>query len=59
MASQASISESGYTPARMYGNIAARQRVQFTVIGKAANEAFRMETILVSARFARALPLPW
>jgi adenylate cyclase len=51
----------------MYGNIGIRERIEFTVIGKAANEAARIEakckeldeTILVSDSFAERLPIPW
>jgi len=51
----------------MYGNIGTKERIEFTVIGKAANEAARIEaqcaalneTILVSDIFAKALKRPW
>lgn len=51
----------------VYGNIGTADRIEFTVIGKAANEAARIEaqckeldeTILVSDRFAEHLKLPW
>jgi adenylate cyclase len=51
----------------MYGNIGTSDRIEFTVIGKAANEAARIEaqckeldeTILVSDTFAECLDLPW
>lgn len=48
----------------MYGNIGVPQRLEFTVIGKAANEAARLESmskelgesILISAAFPRCFP---
>jgi adenylate cyclase len=51
----------------MYGNIGTPDRIEFTVIGKAANEAARIEaqckeldeTILVSDTFAKHLDRPW
>ena len=51
----------------MYGNIGTPDRIEFTVIGKAANEAARIEaqckelneTILVSDKFAECLDGPW
>ena len=51
----------------MYGNIGTPDRIEFTVIGKAANEAARIEaqckelneTILVSDTFAENLERPW
>jgi len=51
----------------MYGNIGTPDRIEFTVIGKAANEAARIEaqckelkeTILVSDEFAEYLDRPW
>ena len=51
----------------MYGNIGTPERIEFTVIGKAANEAARIESqckqlneiILVSDSFAGNLNLPW
>ena len=51
----------------VYGNIGTADRIEFTVIGKAANEAARIEaqckelneTILVSDTFAKHLDLPW
>ncbi|MFC1681298.1 adenylate/guanylate cyclase domain-containing protein [Pseudomonadota bacterium] len=51
----------------MYGNIGTPDRIEFTVIGEAANEAARIEakckelneTILVSDTFARNLDRPW
>lgn len=51
----------------VYGNIGTAGRIEFTVIGKAANEAARIEarcreldeTILVSDSFAKHLDLPW
>ncbi len=51
----------------MYGNIGIPSRLEFTVIGRAANEAARIESqcrelgepILVSRDFARHLPGPW
>jgi adenylate cyclase len=50
-----------------YGNIGTADRIEFTVIGKAANEAARIEaqckelkeTILVSDTFAENLDQPW
>ena len=51
----------------MYGNIGTPDRIEFTVVGKAANEAARIEaqckelneTILVSDMFAEYLDRPW
>ena len=51
----------------MYGNIGTPDRIEFTVIGKAANEAARIEaqckelneTILVSDTFAEHIDRPW
>lgn len=51
----------------MYGNIGTPNRIEFTVIGKSANEAARIEsrckalneTILVSDTFAGHLDWPW
>lgn len=51
----------------VYGNIGTASRLEFTVIGKAANEAARIEaqckeldeTILVSDAFVTHLDLPW
>ena len=51
----------------MYGNIGTPDRIEFTVIGEAANEAARIEaqcrelneTILVSDAFAEYLDRPW
>ncbi len=51
----------------MYGNIGTPDRIEFTVIGEAANEAARIEaqcrelneTILVSDTFAEYLDRPW
>lgn len=51
----------------VYGNIGTADRIEFTVIGKAANEAARIEaqckelneTILVSDTFAKHLDQPW
>lgn len=51
----------------VYGNIGTADRIEFTVIGKAANEAARIEaqckelneTILVSDTFANHLDQPW
>jgi len=50
-----------------YGNIGTPSRIEFTVVGAAANEAARIEglckrlgvDLLVSARVARALPEAW
>jgi adenylate cyclase len=50
-----------------YGNIGTPSRIEFTVIGAAANEAARIESqckvlnvdLLVSDRVARALPEAW
>ena len=68
---------SGLTPFRygiglhvgdiMYGNIGVPSRVEFSVIGAAANEAARLEgltkelgeTVLVSSEFADGTDLPW
>ena len=51
----------------MYGNIGTPDRIEFTVIGEAANEAARIEaqckelneTILVSDTFAQYIDRPW
>lgn len=51
----------------MYANIGTPERIEFTVIGKAANESARIEskckelsaTILVSDEFVRMLPGEW
>ena len=51
----------------VYGNIGTASRLEFTVIGKAANEAARIEarckdlgeTVLASREFANYLDLPW
>lgn len=51
----------------MYGNIGVPERLEFSVVGPAANEAARLEdltksleqTILVSGEFSRNLPLAW
>ena len=51
----------------MYGNIGVPDRLEFTVIGAAANEASRVETlckslersVLASADFARVIPGAW
>lgn len=51
----------------LFGNIGVAQRVEFTVIGVAANVAFRLQEltkdlgvpVLASAEFARALRVPW
>jgi len=51
----------------VYGNVGTRDRITFTVIGPAANEAARIESLcktlgaspLVSERVARHVPLPW
>ena len=51
----------------MYGNIGTPERIEFTVIGMAANEAARIEakckelseSILVSDTFAKQLYRPW
>jgi len=51
----------------MYGNIGTKERIEFTVIGRAANEAARIEaqcsvlneTILVSDVFAERLKRKW
>ena len=51
----------------MYGNIGVPSRVEFSVIGSAANEAARIEglckslgkSVLVSETFAEKLDLPW
>jgi adenylate cyclase len=48
----------------MYGNIGVPHRLEFTVIGKAANEAARLESmckevgesILISSAFPRCFP---
>jgi adenylate cyclase len=50
-----------------YGNIGTPTRIEFTVVGAAANEAARIESLckhlqvdlLVSDRVARALPGKW
>jgi adenylate cyclase len=50
-----------------YGNVGTPSRIEFTVVGAAANEAARIESLckqlgvdlLVSERVARALPGPW
>jgi adenylate cyclase len=50
-----------------YGNIGTPSRIEFTVVGAAANEAARIESLckdlgvnlLVSAPVARELPGPW
>ena len=50
-----------------YGNIGTPTRIEFTVVGAAANEAARIESLcktldvdlLVSERVARACPQPW
>jgi len=50
-----------------YGNIGVPQRLQFTVVGPAANEVSRIETltktldrpVLASAAFARLVDEPW
>ena len=51
----------------MYGNIGVPERLEFSVIGPAANEVARLEsltkvfgrTVLVSGALARNLPMPW
>ena len=51
----------------MYGNIGTPDRIEFTVIGEAANEAARVEAkckdldevILVSDKFSENLKRPW
>ena len=51
----------------MYGNIGTPERIEFTVIGPAANEAARIEaqcrelgeTVLVSDTFARSIAHTW
>jgi adenylate cyclase len=51
----------------MYGNIGVPERLQFTVVGPAANEVARLEgltkvldrPVLASAEFARNLDIPW
>ena len=51
----------------MYGNIGVPERVEFSVVGSAANEAARLEgltkslgrEVLVSERFAKALDIKW
>lgn len=51
----------------MYGNIGVPERLEFTVVGPAANTAARLQTlsksldrpVLVSGEFARNLPLAW
>jgi len=51
----------------LYGNIGVPQRVEFSVIGRAANEVARLddlakalqERVVVSERFAKALPIQW
>ncbi len=50
-----------------YGNVGTPTRIEFTVVGAAANEAARIEglckvldvDLLVSERVARVLPQPW
>jgi adenylate cyclase len=50
-----------------YGNVGTPTRIEFTVVGAAANEAARIESLsktlkvdlLVSERVAQALPGPW
>ena len=50
-----------------YGNVGTPSRIEFTVVGAAANEAARIEALckqldvdlLVSEHVARALPAPW
>ena len=50
-----------------YGNVGTPSRIEFTVVGAAANEAARIESLsktlnvdlLVSERVAQALPGPW
>jgi adenylate cyclase len=58
----------GLHPGRvMYGNIGTRKRLEFSVIGAAANEAARIEgqcrelgePLLVSSQFAAMLPNQW
>lgn len=56
-----------HTGTVMYGNIGIRKRIEFTVIGKTANVAARIEakckeigeTILVSDARAGRLQRPW
>lgn len=51
----------------MYGNIGVPERLEFSVIGPAANEVARLESltktygrrVLVSGSFARHLPIAW
>lgn len=51
----------------LYGNIGTAERLEFTVIGPAANEAARIEaqckeideTLLVSDEFAQSISRPW
>ncbi|MGI9569290.1 MAG: adenylate/guanylate cyclase domain-containing protein, partial [Desulfobulbia bacterium] len=51
----------------VYGNIGTTERIEFTVIGKAANEAARIEAqckeinkpILVSDTFSENIDRPW
>ena len=51
----------------LFGNIGVPERIEFSVIGRAANEASRLEgltkplgrTLVVSAAFARLVPLEW
>jgi adenylate cyclase len=50
-----------------YGNVGTPSRIEFTVVGVAANEAARIEALckrldvdlLVSERVAQALPMTW
>ncbi|MCR9256894.1 MAG: adenylate/guanylate cyclase domain-containing protein [Alphaproteobacteria bacterium] len=51
----------------LYGNVGVAQRLQFTVIGRTANEVARLEgltkelsmSVLASAEFAHEVALPW
>jgi adenylate cyclase len=51
----------------LFGNIGVPERIEFSVIGRAANEASRLEgltkslerSLVVSAAFARLVPLEW
>jgi len=51
----------------LYGNVGVAQRLQFTVIGRTANEVARLEgltrdcgmAVLASAEFAQEVALPW